>query len=122
MKKRMTNLFIFLMLTGIELLIALFMHDGFIRPFLGDIIVVAVIYYFVRIFFPLGLKRLLLYIFVFSVIVEFAQLLDFTRYISGNSQFLRILLGTAFSFWDILCYAAGCIITGMIERARNNNN
>lgn len=118
-KKRLTNLLIFLSLTGIEVLIALFVHDSFIRPFVGDVIVVAVIYYFIRIFFPVGIKHLLLYIFLFSLTVEFMQLSGLTRLISADNRFLRILLGTSFSVWDILCYAVGCVLTGMVERARS---
>ena len=34
----------------IEVLIALFVHDAFIRPYIGDVLVVIVIYTFVRIF------------------------------------------------------------------------
>ena len=113
--KRIINLIVFLTLTGIEILIALFVHDDFIRPYVGDIIVIAVIYYFVRIFFPDGLKYLLLYIFAFSVMIEFAQLLELTKLVSGDNRFLEILLGTFFSVWDIVCYAAGFIIVGIIE-------
>ena len=115
---RFKNLLIFLILTVIEILIALFVHDGFIRPFVGDVIVVAAIYYFVRIFFPEGIKYLLLYIFIFSVIVEFAQLLQISDFLSGNNKFLKVLLGTSFSFWDIVCYAVGCAVTGIIEILR----
>ena len=117
-KKRVTNLFIFLFLTGIEVLIALFVHDSFIRPFVGDILVAAVIYYFIRIFCPIGIKHLLLYIFVFSLIIEFMQLFGLTKLISADNRFLEILLGSSFSIWDIICYAAGCVITGIVERAR----
>ena len=119
-KKRIVNLSVFLILTGIEILIALFVHDNIVRPFVGDVIVVAVIYYFIRVFFPVGQKYLLLYIFIFSVAVEFSQLLRIADFIGGDSRFLRILLGTSFSFIDILCYAAGCVITGIAESVRNN--
>ena len=102
-KKRIVNLLIFLLLIGIEILIALFVHDGFIRPFVGDVIVVAVIYYFIRIFFPFGIKYLLLYIFVFSVLVELAQLVGLTQTASGDNSFLQVLMGTSFSIWDVIC-------------------
>jgi len=114
-KKRLINLLIFLLLIGIEILIALYVHDGFIRPFVGDVIVVAVIYYFIRIFFPVGIKYLLLYIFIFSAAVEFAQLVGLTRMLSGGNRFLQILMGTSFSIWDIICYLIGCIIIGIAE-------
>ena len=114
-RKRLASLLIFLFLTGIEVLIALFVKDGFIRPFVGDVLVVAVIYYFIRIFFPTGIKYLLCYIFVFATMIELAQLLGLTQLISGNNRLLRILLGTSFSFMDIVCYAAGCAAVYMAE-------
>ena len=117
-KKRTINLLIFLLLTGIEILIALFVHDNFIRPFVGDIIVVAVIYYFVRIFFPLGIKHLLVYIFIFAVIIEYMQLFNLMQWISGNNKILKIVLGSSFSVWDIVCYAVGCLIIGIVEEIR----
>ena len=117
-KKRIVNLLLFLLLLGVEILIALFVHDGFIRPFVGDVIVVAVIYYFIRIFFPVDIKYLLLYIFIFSVVVELTQLIGLTQIASGGSRFLQILAGTSFSIWDILCYAIGCVAVGVAEAIR----
>ena len=117
-KKRLLNLLIFILLTAIEVLIALFVHDNFVRPFVGDVIVVAVIYYFIRIFFPVGIKYLPVYIFVFSLVVEFMQLFGITQMVSFGNKFLSVLLGNSFSVWDIFCYAVGCIITDIIEKQR----
>ena len=36
----------------IEVLIALYVHDAFVRPYIGDVLVVVVIYTFIRIFVP----------------------------------------------------------------------
>ena len=115
LKKRLINLSIFLSLFLIEVLIALFVRDNFIRPYVGDVIVTVLICYFARIFFPVGLKLLPLYVFAFAAAIELAQLAGITEMISGDSRFLRIILGTSFSVWDILCYAVGCIIVGVIE-------
>ena len=35
-----------------EVLIALYVHDAFVRPYIGDVLVVIVIYTFIRIFVP----------------------------------------------------------------------
>ena len=113
-KKRLVNLIIFLGLVGIEVLIALFVHDNFIRPFVGDVIVVAVVYYFVRIFFPVGVKWLALYVFIFATGLEFLQLWGVTRVLSFDNRFLQTLLGATFSVWDIVCYAIGCAVVGLV--------
>ncbi len=38
----------FFILLTIEVFIALFVHDNFIRPYIGDVLVVIVIYTFIR--------------------------------------------------------------------------
>ena len=71
--KRVFYLIVFILLMVVETLIALYVHDDFIRPYIGDIIVVIVLYSFVRIFIPEKCRLLPLYIFIFSVAVEVMQ-------------------------------------------------
>ena len=71
--KRVFYLIVFILLMVVETLIALYVHDDFIRPYIGDIIVVIVLYSFVRIFIPEKCGLLPLYIFIFSVAVEVMQ-------------------------------------------------
>ena len=73
MKKRFFYLIATLILLSIEVLIALYVHDDFIRPYVGDAIVVIVIYTFIRIFMPEKCRLLPLYIFIFAVAVEILQ-------------------------------------------------
>ena len=116
-KFRMIYGIIFVSLMIIEVLIAMYSHNTFIRHYVGDVLVVAVIYCFVRIFFPNKIKFLLLYIFIFSVMVELMQLFGIAQYISGENKLLRIVFGTAYDFKDIICYAVGGVITGVVEKA-----
>lgn len=98
----------FLLLLGIEVLIALFVHDDFVRPYLGDVLAVGVVYGFVRIFLPRGVPLLPLFVTLFAVLIEFSQYFRLL-YLLGleNNRFLRILLGSTFDWHDILCYLAG---------------
>lgn len=57
-----------------EVLIALYVHDAFVRPYIGDVLVVIVIYTFIRIFVPERCKLLPLYVFIFAALVEFSQM------------------------------------------------
>ena len=52
----------------IEVLIALYVHDAFVRPYIGDVLVVIVIYTFIRIFVPERCKLLPLYVFIFAAL------------------------------------------------------
>ena len=73
MKKRITYAIITIILLTIEVLIALFIHDNFIRPYIGDVLVVMVIYTFIRIFVPERMRMLPSYILCFAVLVEVLQ-------------------------------------------------
>ena len=114
MKKRLFYLVAFLALVAIEVLIALFVNDSFVRPYVGDVLVVLVIYCFVRIFVPNGVRLLPLYIFLFALAVEIGQYFDFVALLGlEKNQFFSTLLGRTFSLSDIVCYAVGCAISAL---------
>ena len=53
----------FLILLAVEVIIAVYIHDRLIRPYLGDVLVVVVLYLGLRIIIPEGVKLLPLYIY-----------------------------------------------------------
>ena len=117
MKKRLAYAITFLVLLITEILIALFVRDAFIRPYGGDILVTVLICAAVRIVFPTGVRLLPLWVFLFAAGVEIGQYFDFVTLLGlGNIAFFRILLGTSFSFVDLLCYAAGCVLFWLGEK------
>ncbi len=106
----------FIALLFIEIIIALFIRDSFIRPYFGDVLAVILIHCLIRTFFPNKIPYLPLFIFIFATAVEFSQYFDFVSLIGlGNSAVARIILGTSFSFADIICYLAGCIISAVSD-------
>lgn len=117
MKKRMLYAVVFLILTVIEVLIALFVRDRFIRPYVGDMIVVVVVYCFVRIWIPERVRLMPLWVFLFAVCVEVLQYFRIVEVLGvENNTFLRTLIGTSFAWEDILCYAVGCVVLAVWER------
>lgn len=107
----------FVIILIVEVLIALFVRDAFIRPYGGDILVTILICCFVRIFFPDKIKLLPLWVFLFASAVEIGQYFDFVSLLGlGDIQFFRVLLGTSFSVLDILCYGVGCMIFFVCEK------
>lgn len=101
----------FAVLLAVEVFIALFVHDAFVRPYLGDVLAVIAVYCFVRIFVPKGHKFLPLYVFFFAAGVEILQYFRLAEHLGlEENRFLRILLGSVFDWKDIACYAAGCIL------------
>lgn len=115
-KKRSKYCIAFLLLLLIEVLIALFVHDDFIRPYVGDVLVVIVIYCFIRIWIPDKCKLLFLYIFLFAATVEGLQYLNLTERLGLESgTFLAVLVGSVADWKDVVCYAVGCILLGIYE-------
>lgn len=116
MKKRIIYAIVTFCLIVIEVLIAIFIHDKFIRPYIGDVIVVVVIYTFIRIFIPEKCHLLPLWVFIFAAGVEVLQLFHIVDLLGlGSIRFFRILLGSVFDLHDILCYAVGCMLLGVYE-------
>lgn len=109
--RRLTYAIITIVLLIIEVMIALFIHDSFIRPYVGDVLVVAVIYTFIRIIIPDKVKLLPLCIFLFSVFVEFMQYINIVSLLGlQDNKFFSVLVGTTFDVKDIVCYGVGCIL------------
>ena len=106
----------------VEVIIALYIHDDFIRPYVGDGLVVMVIYFFIRSWIPEKVRLLPLYVFLFAAFVEVMQYFRLVELLGlGDSRFFRILLGSTFDFKDIICYGAGCLILGIWEWIRYKN-
>lgn len=109
---RIPYLLLFLLLITIEVLIACFIKDAFIRPYLGDVIVVWAVYCFAQIFL---VKRYSPYVvcigvFLFAVFVEGLQGIHVVELLGlKNSPFFRILIGTQFDWNDIMCYTVGSL-------------
>lgn len=120
--KRILFFAVFIVLLTAEVLIALYAHDDFIRPYVGDMIVTAVVYCFVRIFIPDGVKLMSLYVMIFSIAVEIAQYFNYVELLGfQDNPILSTAMGTSFAWEDIWCYAVGCIFCGVFDFVRFKN-
>ena len=106
----------FLVIFCIEVFIALYVRDSFIRPYMGDALVVVLVYSFVRIFIPTGVPRLPFYVFLFACFVEVLQYFQLVETLGITNRALRIILGSTFDWKDIVCYGAGCIFIFLFEQ------
>ena len=98
----------FLVLLGIEVFIALFVHDRFVRPYLGDVLVVVVVYALARTVFPTGLPWLPVGVTLFAAGVEVSQYFHLVDLLGlGKIPFFRVLLGSVFDWADLACYCVG---------------
>ncbi|WP_019227459.1 DUF2809 domain-containing protein [Sedimentibacter sp. B4] len=106
----------FLILLMVEIAIAIYVHDDFIRPYVGDVLVVGVVYFFVRIFVPDKVKLMPLYVFIFAALVEVLQYFQLISLLGlEENTFARILIGSTFDAKDLFCYFIGFIIILVLE-------
>lgn len=100
-----------------EVFIGLYVHDNFIRPYIGDVLVVVVMYCFFRIVILDKVKRLPLYTFLIAVFVEVSQYLQLIKILRlEENKFARVILGSTFDMKDIICYGIGTIFIILYEK------
>lgn len=101
----------------VEVFIAKFVDDAFVRPYGGDILVVILIYYFVKSFVEIKPLYLGLGVLFFAYMIEVGQYFRMEEVLGLQEyKIMRIVLGTSFSWIDILCYTIGAIICYLIDR------
>ena len=120
-KLRLTYIAVFAILLLIEIFIAMFIHDNFIRPYIGDMLVTILICCLCRTVIPKSVSALPIYVFVFATLVEVAQYFDVVKLLGlENNTLLSTIIGTTFSYVDLICYGVGCLIFWVTEKAVKN--
>ncbi len=101
----------------VEIGIALFVHDSFVRPYLGDVWVVILMYCFLKSFLKLSVLKVAIFVLIFSFSIELLQYLNIVDKLGlSKSKIARTVIGTSFSWIDILTYIAGFSIVLIIEK------
>ena len=120
MKFNLKYLAAFFILFITEVFIALFVKDKIIRPFIGDVLVVILMYTFIRGILSKPIKGLPIYLFLFAVVVEITQYFHLVDKLGlGNNKLMSTIMGTSFDIRDILCYLIGFVILIVWEKIYN---
>ncbi len=91
-----------------EVFIGRYMHDAIIRPFGGDFLIVMLMYCFIRSFFDTPILITCICVLLFAYLVEISQYFHLVYVLGwGDSPVARALMGTSFSFIDIMMYTLG---------------
>jgi hypothetical protein len=114
MKNKYLLLALFFLTT--EILIAIYAHDKFIRPFFGDFLAVIFVYCFLMIFLSRWPLKVAIGSLLIAYLIETLQYFNFIE-ITGLIRYkvLAILIGNSFSWLDILAYTIGFITILIIE-------
>ena len=114
--KRIVALCGFVLLLVVEILIGKFAH-GFIRAYVGDVLVIPLIYCFVRIFYVRPAVWLPAAVGGLGILAEMLQYYNLCGLLGiPKGSLLGILLGSSADFADILCYAVGVLLIYAVQR------
>lgn len=101
----------------IEICIALFVKDRFIRPFVGDVLVVVLIYCFVRTFLKISYLKTAFGVFLFASLIETLQYFDYVKLLGlENNRVLSVMMGRTFELTDYAAYFVGFLLIISIEK------
>lgn len=119
LKFRWQSFVVFVLLFFIEVFIALFVNDKIVRPYGGDYLVVIMMYYFFKSFIETKVNCLLLFVLGLAYAVEIAQLFDVVTLLGlEDNRLARVVLGTSFSWGDVIAYTLGVGTCYWIESFR----
>ncbi len=100
----------FVLLLVIEIIIGKSAH-GFIRAYVGDVLVIPLIYCFVRIFYVRPAAWLPAAVGGLGILAEILQYFDLCGLLGiPRGSLLGILLGSSADLADIVCYSAGTLL------------
>ncbi|MGJ8743567.1 DUF2809 domain-containing protein [Polaribacter sp.] len=110
------NYFIYFVLLLItEILIEKY-ATGFVRYTLGDYLCVLLLYTLIKSFLKISTLKAAVFVLVIAYTVELLQLTNLEKmYPTEYAKILRIIIGTSFSFGDLLAYTFGFITLLMLE-------
>jgi hypothetical protein len=106
----------------VEILIALYVHDNIVRPYLGDFLVVIMLYCFARAFIGVSVIKAAIGVLIFAYLIEFLQYVDLIGFLSlRKSRLVNVVLGNYFEWIDMIAYTLGIVAVLMFERIRQPN-
>lgn len=101
----------------VELWIALYVDDAFVRPYLGDVIVILLIYYSLRTILKISPLKLAIFTLLFSFLVEGLQYVEFIKWLGlADYHLAHMILGSSFSWLDMLCYIIGFVVLFIADK------
>lgn len=103
----------------IEVAIAAFAHDRFVRPYVGDFLVVIFLYCLLQTFFKTPYIATALSVLLFSYGIEVTQYFHLITHLGlQQSRLAHLILGSGFEWIDLLAYTLGILVVLLLEKAR----
>jgi len=105
-----------IMLLVVEILIGIYMHDALIRPYGGDFLVVILLYCLVRSGVNFPVRPTAASVLLVAYLVEIGQYFGLAGRLGFKPHSLgQILLGSYFSWSDMIAYTLGILLVMLVE-------
>ncbi|HHM20953.1 MAG TPA: DUF2809 domain-containing protein [Bacteroidetes bacterium] len=106
-----------LALLATEVFIGFFVKDGLVRPYVGDFLVVILIYCFIKSFWDISPLKAGIGVLVFSYAVEIGQYFKLVKLLGlSHSPLARTIIGTGFDPVDLVTYTLGIALVWGLEK------
>lgn len=103
----------------VEVLIALYIHDNFIRPYAGDFLVVILLYCALKSFINWSEIKSAISVLLFSYLIETLQYFNLVKHMGlAENKLANIIIGTYFTWVDIFAYSLGILVVLGIEQVK----
>ncbi|NLK87397.1 MAG: DUF2809 domain-containing protein [Clostridiaceae bacterium] len=100
------------------LIVAFFSKARFIRGFAGDVVIIALLYFLIKVFIDAKPLRLALFTLASAFTVEFLQYFRIIDLLGlEKSKIARIVIGSVFDPMDLLAYFIGAVLVYIIDSA-----
>ena len=114
---------LFLLLLVTEILIALYAHDRFIRPYFGDFLVVMLVYCFVKSFLSTPVIATGIAVLLFAYAIEVGQYFHLADALGLQPHSAwRMMIGSSFEWSDMVAYTLGVLFIILIEKKWNRTD
>lgn len=100
----------------VEIAIAILHFSLFIRGFLGDVLVILLMYSFLKIFIKNNILKIAVFVLAFAYFVEMLQFFKVAKLFNIKSKILITIVGSVFDLWDLVAYTLGFLFILLIEK------
>lgn len=95
----------------IEVAIALWVHDRLIRPFIGDALVVVLLFFMCKTVIKASDHLIILCVLAFSFAIEVGQYFNLAKLLGlADNKIAKTVIGSTFDYNDLVAYTMGAAI------------
>jgi hypothetical protein len=113
----------FTLLLVVEIAIAIFLKEGFIRHTFGDYLVVILMYTCIKSFSNIKPLAVAIGVLLFAFSIEFLQLFNLLDVLNlRDSHLAKLILGSTFHISDLIAYTLGVLTILCIEHLKTSKS